>query len=123
MFEFGFISIFPILFTLVFILVFGIILFNVIKGIAQWNKNNHSPQLIVTATVVTKRTSVSHSHHQDANGVMFTDSHTTYYTTFQVESGDRIEFHIPASEFGMLAEGDIGTLTFQGTRYLSFIRK
>jgi hypothetical protein len=33
-----------------------------------------------------------------------------------------MEFHISAKEFGMIAEGDIGKLTFQGTRYHSFER-
>lgn len=116
-------SIFFTLFFLVFFLVFGIILFTIIKGLTQWNKNNHSPRLSVVATLVAKRTSVSHSHHPDANGVSFTSTHTTYYATFQVESGDRMEFCIPASEFGMLAEGDFGTLSFQGTRYVSFVRR
>lgn len=118
----GFESIFFILFFLVFFLVFGIILFTVIKGLTQWNKNNHSPRLSVVATVVAKRTSVSHSHHHTGE-MMHTTAHTTYYATFQVESGDRMELYIPSDEFGMLAEGDVGTLSFQGTRYLSFVRR
>ena len=47
---------------------------------------------------------------------------TTYYATFQVESGDRMEFSVSGAEYGMLAEGDQGSLTFQGTRYLGFER-
>ena len=42
--------------------------------------------------------------------------------TFQVESGDRMELSVNGPEYGMLAEGDVGELTFQGTRYLSFER-
>ena len=34
----------------------------------------------------------------------------------------RSEFHVSGKEYGMLAEGDIGTLTFQGTRYIDFTR-
>ena len=49
-----------------------------------------------------------------------TDS--TYYVTFQVESGDRMELRVSGPEYGMLIEGDHGTLTFQGTRYLGFER-
>ena len=44
------------------------------------------------------------------------------YVTFQVESGDRIEFIVTGSEYGMLAEGDRGKLSFQGTRYFSYER-
>lgn len=51
-----------------------------------------------------------------------TSASTWYYVTFQVESGDRMEFSVTGSEYGMLAEGDCGKLSFQGTRYLSFER-
>ncbi|WP_224653757.1 DUF2500 domain-containing protein, partial [Escherichia coli] len=47
---------------------------------------------------------------------------TNYYVPFQVESGDRIELGLSGKEYGMLAEGDIGILTFQGTRELGFER-
>lgn len=111
------------MFFLVFFLILGIILFTFIKGIGQWNKNNHSPRLTVPATVVTKRGDVSHHHHQDANGAGHTSSSTTYYVTFQVASGDRMELCVSGSEYGMLVEGDYGDLTFQGTRYLGFERR
>ena len=111
------------MFFLVFFLILGMIVFNFIKGIGQWNKNNHSPRLTVEATVVAKRGDVSHHHHQDANGIGHASSTTTYYVTFQVASGDRMELCGGGSEYGMLAEGDYGNLTFQGTRYLGFERK
>lgn len=111
---------FEIMFTLVFFLIFGMILFAIIRGIGQWNRNNNSPRLTVEATVVSKRGDVS--HHHDA-GTHMTHTSTTYYVTFQVASGDRMELHVSGSEYGMLVEGDYGDLTFQGTRYLGFERK
>ena len=39
-----------------------------------------------------------------------------------VESGDRVELTVSGSDYGMLVEGDIGKLSFQGTRYLGFER-
>lgn len=115
---------FRILFMLMFLLVFGMILFTIIRGIGQWNRNNHSPRLTVRATVVSKRGDVSHHHHSGGpnGGVGHTTTSTTYYVTFQVESGDRMELSVSGPEYGMLAEGDRGDLTFQGTRYLSFER-
>ena len=80
-------DIFFIMFFLVFFLVLGTILFNLVRGVSQWNRNNHSPRLTVEATVVTKRSDVSHHHHQNAGGTGHTSSTTTYYVTFQVESG------------------------------------
>ena len=117
-------GIFGIMFTLVFILVFGMFIVIAVKGISQWNKNNHSPRLTVPATIVAKRTNVSHHHHHNhaGTGMHHSSTSTTYYVTFQVESGDRMELHVAGNEFGMLIEGDRGNLTFQGTRYLGFER-
>ena len=42
--------------------------------------------------------------------------------TFQVDSGDRMEFSVTGQDYGMLIEGDRGTLSFQGTRYQGFER-
>ena len=121
-FGFGF-SIFGIIWVVMFLLVFGIILFTLITGIRQWNKNNHSPRLTVPATVVSKRTNVSHHHHNHGTGHGgHMSTSTSYYVTFQVASGDRMELHMAGHEFGLLVEGDRGNLTFQGTRYLGFER-
>ena len=69
--------------------------------------------------LVSKRANTSHHHH---NNNMHSTTSTSYYATFEVESGDRMEFHISGKEYGMLAEGDLGKLMFQGTRYHSFTR-
>lgn len=34
-----------------------------------------------------------------------------------------MEFSVGGSDYGLLAEGDIGKLSFQGTRYLGFERR
>ena len=106
----------------IFVLVFGIIIVTMVRGVGEWNKNNHSPKLSVPAKVVSRRTAVSRHHHHQGNGMHHTHTATSYYATFQVESGDRIEFLVSGTEYGMLAEGDSGELTFQGTRYLNFQR-
>lgn len=111
-------TIIPIFITVIFVLVIGGIIVSVVKGVGTWSKNNASPRLTVSAQVVTKRTQVSHHHHQDS----MSHTSTAYYATFQVESGDRMELHVSGSEYGMLVEGDAGDLTFQGTRYLGFER-
>ena len=107
---------FEIMFFLMFSLVIGMFILTVIRGISQWNKNNHSPRLTVEATVVAKREEVTHHH------TMHLSTSTWYYVTFQVESGDRMELGVGGYEYGMLVEGDLGRLTFQGTRYISFER-
>ena len=121
-FGYGF-DMFSIMFSIVFIIVIGMFVVTAIKAIGQWNKNNNSPRLTVPATVVAKRTNVSHHNHAGTNGHHHYSTSTTYYVTFQVESGDRMELHLSGHEFGMLVEGDKGKLSFQGTRYLGFERQ
>lgn len=109
---------FQIIFWIIFLLIAGAFILTLGKNIGQWHKNNESPRLIVEATVVSRRTNIT--HHTDANHM--SHSKTIYYVTFEVESGDRIELKMTGSDYGMLAEGDYGRLTFQGKRYLGFER-
>lgn len=113
---------FQIMFCLVFIVVIAMFVVTAIRGISQWNRNNHSPRLTVAATVVAKRANTSHDSYRKGDGHMHHGSYTTYYVTFQVDSGDRMELMVTGSEYGMLVAGDRGMLSFQGTRYLGFER-
>ena len=123
-FMFGtFFRIFPFLFFAVFILIFPVFVGIAIKALSTWNKNNHSPILTVDAKIVAKRMQLHHSHHSSGiDHSMTGSSYTTYYITFQFESGDRLELSLSADEYGILVEGDEGKLTFQGTRYKEFKR-
>ena len=105
--------IFPIFFLMFFVMFF----ITIGKNIQQWNKNNHSPRLTVNAVVVSKRTNISRHHHDH-----HVHTSASYYVTFQVESGDRMELHMSGNEYGLLVEGDRGKLCFQGTRFLGFER-
>lgn len=108
----GFFSIIPVIVSLGFIFVFGFIIFSVFTNIKQGIKNNNSPLLSVPAQVVTKRTTVKGEH-----------SYTTYFVTFEVQSGDRMEFKVKGEQFGQLVEKDLGVLAFQGSRFISFERQ
>ena len=120
-FGFGF-GMFQIMFFIVFGLSLCIVLMTLLKGIKEWNKNNHSPRLTVPANVVAKRTHVSRHRRNGAGDHHHYHTSTSYYVTFEVESGDRMELHLSGSEYGFLVEGDKGKLSFQGTRYLGFER-
>ena len=115
--------IFPIFFILIFTIVIGTFIVTAVRGISQWNKNNNSPRLTMPAKVVTKRGDVRVNRHHHANGHTHRTTSTSYYVTFEVESGDRMELQMDGSEYGLLVEGDNGKLTFQGTRYLGFERE
>lgn len=117
-------TIVPIFITVIFIFVIVMVIAAAVTGLRNWNKNNHSPRLDVPASVVTKRADVRHHHHHHAghSPAPHSSTSTSYYVTFQFNSGDRQEFSVSGHEYGMLAEGDEGTLTFQGTRFLGFKR-
>ena len=82
-------DIFPILFMVVFILILGVILISLGRGVSQWHKNNQSPVLTVQAEVVTKRADVRHHHHNTGGvGAMHTTSSTFYYATLLLYTSD-----------------------------------
>jgi hypothetical protein len=114
-------------FPSVFIMIIFVIavcgfIFIIIKGVKTWSFNNSQPVLDLWAKVSAKRTNVSSSMHYH-DGINDHMSSTTYYVTFEVESGDRMEFVVSGHEYGFLVEGDTGKLTFQGSRYKGFVRE
>ena len=103
---------FEYMFPIIFVIVFGMIIFQFVTGIRTWHKNNQSPRLSVSATIVAKRENITHHSHANAGDLsgahgFHSTSSTSYYVTFQVESGDRMELQVSGREYGMLAEGDI----------------
>lgn len=111
------------MFSLVFILIVGMIIFSIIKGISEWSSNNKQPIIPVDSTVSAKRISVSHHNHNTGDNMMHTSTSTTYYVTFEFENGERLELKVSGKEYGLISEGDKGILSFQGTRFISFERK
>jgi hypothetical protein len=113
-------DVFPYIFGAMFILIFGMFLAAIFKGIQQWDKNNKSPVLKVDAKIVAKR--VDQRRSSSSNDHMSDSIRTDYYVTFEFDSGDRSEFELQGNQYGLLIEGDRGKLTFQGTRYKDFNR-
>lgn len=113
--PFFFESIFPVFFILAFGAFFVMFFFVLGKSIRESVKNNRSPRLTVEARVVTKRMQNGYYNGDHRHSAV-------YYATFEVDSGDRMELSMTGSEYGLLAEGDVGKLSFQGTRYLGFER-
>ena len=90
-------DLFDLIFPVMFLLIFGMILFTFISGIRTWNKNNNSPRLTVEARVAAKRQNATHHNEPvggDTSGTQgyHTTTSTSYYVTFEVESGARMEF-------------------------------
>lgn len=97
------------------------------RAVYVWIRNNRSPVQTMNARVVSKRMKVSgHGMHTAGNNAsmraMGSPTYTRYFATFEMDNGRRMELNVKDSEYGMLAEGDQGRLSFQGTRYLGFER-
>jgi len=118
----GFFSGVPTFFILFFVVIAGVVLFQVLRGVGEWSRNNGMPVLTAHARIVSKRNKFSHSSDPDGPGPMTSSTSTSYYITYQLDSGERMEFAVRGREFGLLAEGDEGDLTYQGTRYHGFRR-
>ena len=112
----------------VLIVVFGVLLAGAIgRGLWVWIRNNNSPVQTVDARIVSKRVKVSGHGMTRAGRIsamheVGSPTYTSYFATFEMEGGKRLELGVKDSEFGMLAENDSGRLSFQGTRYLGFER-
>lgn len=109
------------LFYIMMFLVWGVILYTVARGIAEWARNNRAPEQSVWAKLVGKRTHVTR-HLHNHGGHMHMSRSTAYYLTFERESGERMEFRVASRVYALHVEGDTGTLSFQGTRFLDFLR-
>jgi len=113
----------------ILIVVFAVLLIGAIgRGLYVWMRNNRSPQETADARVIAKRMKVSgHGGTMMANRVsamntIHSSTRTEYFVTFEMENGRRLELGVKDPEYGMLAEGDRGRLSWQGTRYLGFER-
>ena len=108
---------------IIFIIVFAaVFIFSIGKGVAEWADNNAQPVLTESVRITAMRQETSRRHHSSHNRGGCHSTITRYYVTFELPSGNRREFSIDGEEYGMLAEGDEGTLTYQGTRYQGFVR-
>lgn len=109
-------NIMPIMGFAIFATVFILFAVFIIRNIRTYYNNSSSPKVTVPARVISKRT-----HVWGGSGDMA--SSTSYYATFELENGERLELPVGGSFYGLHAEGDTGMLTHQGTRFYGFERE
>ena len=109
----------PLPFIILFFLVIGLILSAFVYIFIQIAKARRTlkhcralPMQRERARVIAKRIDVS--------GGKFTD--TDYYVTFELDSGERVEFDVDGKQYGLLTEGDDGILAHQDILFDSFTR-
>lgn len=88
-------------------LVFWAVFTLLIDAYWQKRKNDACPFLTIPAKAISKRM----NNHQ---------FRSAYFTTFELDSGERIEFSLTDSLYGLIIEVDQGYLTYQGTHFISF---
>lgn len=106
---------FRIMFLVVPILVLGVFAFVVGGMILTAVRNMREPLLVRDARVIGKRQHLS-------GGGRNHRAHTSCYVTFDFPDGNREELQVSAREYGVLIEGDVGTLRSQGTWFKGFNR-
>lgn len=102
----------PFLAMAIFALVIIVFIVIIATNMKRNSYNNRQPRITTDATIVSKRTHVRGNDHY----------YTDYFITFEFESGDRSEMQVAEDQYGILVEGDAGKLTFQGRRFLSYLR-
>lgn len=115
----------PIIFAIIFLLVIGSIIYQIIASVRESSYNRSQPKVATVARIVSKRVDVRHHSTPSGNPDMHhhhTSSRSTYYVTFEMDTGDRLELRIPDNQYGYLVEGDQGTLVFQGRKFIQFDR-
>ena len=87
----------------------GVIVFMIVKGA------RHAATPITTAygTIIAKRTQVVGSENSAG---------TLYYATIETQDGNRKEYQINGNLYGLVKEGDKGTLVLKGKRLLNIDR-
>lgn len=105
----------PVFIGLVWLIIIGSIGWRVWKSFDSRRKNQSEPVLTFPARVIAKRDSVTGSGNSS--------SRTRYFVTFERLDLQRLELEVEGPEFGLLAVGDSGRLTVQGTWYLGFARQ
>lgn len=124
MFEILFAILFLVALTFI-IIIFGITLRSFItlgRNFAnQQAQNQNAPQISREARVIAKRQQVSTMGRMrsDESGMRIS---TWYYVTFEFPDGSRTEFIVNPGDYGLLVEGDRGTLHSQGTWFRGFDR-
>jgi uncharacterized protein YneF (UPF0154 family) len=109
------VEILPFIILFIIIAVVGfLIVGSLISSITTYKRNASSPRLARETRVVGKRLHVSGGK---------SGSSTYYYATFEFPDGSRQEFGVGSKIYGMLVEGDLGTLHSQGTYVWEFNRR
>ncbi|MBR5371207.1 MAG: DUF2500 domain-containing protein [Oscillospiraceae bacterium] len=109
------------LFFLIFFIVAGFILLQIVRSFAQWISNNNAPLISVSAQIVKKEESSDTTMVPvGTDGAMMPMSGTAYTLWFRTETGEEKKYSVSRKVYNNANHGDVGTLQFKGTRFIAF---
>ena len=88
---------------------------------AKW-KNDRLEVLTAAAVVAGKRKHTARQAYCRTCAVQPSEMVTSFYVTFTPEGGEPLELQVPEQVYEVLSEGDRGSLSYQGTKFLAFER-
>lgn len=91
-------------------------------SLKNWTYNNSTPILTVDAKVIGKRFKTFQDTQGFAEMIPSYNYATLYFVTFEVENEEKLEFSVTSVEYDNLVEGNDGKLSYQGTRFLEFVK-
>ena len=110
-----------IAFGIGFVLIFG---FGVFLVLRRWLSDRRLPCISVPANVQEKEDEVHKVRRRNASGVGSSlKSIHYYYVTFALENGDAARLLVSKRIYDGLKKGKSATLTYRGSKFISFEKK
>ena len=110
-----------ILIGLIFAVAIGGITCQQIQKMRGSARNDTLPVLTTRATLVSKRKEIM-AQPPGINPKNQIPPSTTFFASFRLPDSQTVEVQVDNVQFTALTEGESGRLTYQGTRFLSFVK-
>jgi hypothetical protein len=111
---FGF-GLFTVVFAILFLSIIGLFIYAIVKQARKTAQNNAAPEVTALAAVVAKRIETSGGGESTVR--------QQHFVTFEQSGGERFELEVEPTQYGLLVEGDRGSVNMKGTQFLGFSRE
>jgi hypothetical protein len=108
----------PIEVVIFMLVMFGIFIFNIVYSAIQWSRNNNCEKTVHQAQVI--KIENAGWFIRGVRGYQFNLTGTGDATFMLLQNSKKVRLNIPLDEISEMNKGEIGTLTLQGTRYISY---